>query len=211
MNTRLLVDGTGVACRVWYGAPNDCVERFTAAVEKVKPAPDSEVIVCWDGPHSWRRDLYPAYKANRGPKPEALKKALAECRSIFTSYVADGFEADDLLYTFSRPDTAYPLAMTIVLSDDKDLLQLVDNRCLVVNSKGEVFDAKAVEDKWGVPPNRIRHLLSWTGDKVDGLPGVAGIGPKRAVPKALAGEIGYSLTYDLAELAMVPPHMMVRV
>jgi 5'-3' exonuclease len=206
--TRLLVDGNGVACRCWWASASNVVERFKAAVERAKPSDGATVVVCWDGPGSWRRDLYPAYKANRGPKPQALVKALEECRSAFPGYVAHGFEADDLLATFARAANG---DVTLILSDDKDLLQLVTPSCLdpdfkrlVLDSHGKVYDRAAVIEKFGVPPERIRHLLSWTGDKVDGLPGVPGYGPKRAIARALAGEIGNEMTYELTQLADVP-------
>jgi DNA polymerase-1 len=184
------------------------VSRFRAAIERAKPSSGADVIVCWDGPGSWRRDIFPAYKANRGQKPEALVRALEECRSVFPGYVAPGFEADDLIATFARQAPhAHPV---VILSEDKDIMQLVGMHCFLVTSRGEVYDVARVEAKFGVPPNRLRHLLSWTGDKVDALDGIVGFGPKRAIAKALAGEIGNRLTHDLTELANVPRELMIR-
>jgi DNA polymerase-1 len=210
-----LVDGTGVAHRAFWGSPSNIPGRFAAAVQRALPTSGADIIVCWDGKGSWRRDLFPGYKANRPAKPQALVAALEECRRLFPGYVADGFEADDLLATFAlahRYREVGLLGVVLVLSDDKDMLQLVqDRQVYVVNSSGAVFDDAAVRAKFGVPPDRIRHLLSWMGDKVDGLPGVPGYGPKRAAAKALDGHIGNELTYELAELATVPTAMLRRV
>lgn len=212
--TRLLVDGTGVAVRTWWANPSGCAARFQAAIRRAIPTAGADVVVCWDCGPSWRREIFPAYKANRGPKPEALLEALKECRRIYPGCEAEGFEADDVIATLVRETQNGET--TIVLSDDKDLLQLVRilpdrTLCLVVNSKGDVHDLTAVQAKMGVPPDRIRHLLSWMGDTADGLPGVPGYGPVKAARKALAGEIGNPLTFELTELATVPREMLRRV
>jgi DNA polymerase-1 len=203
--TRLLVDGTGVAVRTWWANPSGCAARFQAAIRRAIPTAGADVIVCWDCGPSWRREIFPSYKANRGPKPEGLLAALKECRRIYPGWEAEGFEADDLIGTLAPNSSG---EATLILSDDKDMLQLVDLvRVLVVNSAGRVFSVLDVQEKMGVPPHRIRHLLSWMGDTADGLPGVPGYGPVKAAKKALAGEIGNSLTYELTELATVPSEL----
>jgi len=209
--TRLLVDGTGVAVRTWWANPSGCAARFQAAIRRAIPTAGADVIVCWDCGPSWRRELFPSYKANRGPKPEGLLAALKECRRIYPGWEAEGFEADDVIGTLAQSASG----VTLVLSDDKDLLQLVSpdvpamGRCIVVDSRGAVYDRiAAVERRLSVPPHRIRHLLSWMGDTADGLPGVPGYGPVKAAKKALAGEIGNSLTFELTELATVPREML---
>ena len=91
-----------------------------------------------------------------------------------------------------------------ILAYDKDLAQLVNDRCSLVDANLGSTDARGVERRWGVPPERIRLLLSWMGDSADGLPGVRGYGQKRSVHPALDGRIGDRLTYELAALADVP-------
>jgi len=165
------------------------------------------VTVCWDSPGgSWRRELYARYKANRPPKPKDLTRALAECCATYAHGLsAPGFEADDLIATLARANGA---DLTLLLTDDKDMSQLVGPRCLTIDSAGKVSGVEAVQAKFGVPPSQIRYLLSWMGDAADGLPGVRGYGPKRAIERALRGEIGDQMTYDLTELADVPLRLM---
>jgi DNA polymerase-1 len=207
--TRLLVDGNGVVCRAWWASPARVFERFTAAIEGARPSSGAEVTLCWDSPAgSWRRELYARYKAARPPKPKDLTRALAECCASYPDGVAaPGFEADDLIATLARQCTG---ELVLILTDDKDMAQLVGPQCLTVNSAGNIYGVEAVQAKFGVPPFRIRHLLSWMGDAADGLPGVRGYGPKKAIPPALRGEIGDRMTYDLTELANVPPALMLK-
>ena len=95
-----------------------------------------------------------------------------------------GFEADDVIATLSRQAVERGLDV-VVVSADKDLLQLVADRVRVVNpgregSGSTSYDRRAVEEKWGVPPERIVDVLALVGDAVDNIPGVAGIGDKGA-------------------------------
>jgi 5'-3' exonuclease len=131
-----------------------------------------------------------------------LVAALNECRGIFRDLEAPTFEADDCIGTEAKAALERGV-FVVVMSDDKDMAQLVGKDCRWL-AGGKLYDEAAVRAKFGVPPDRMRHLLSWTGDAVDGLPGVPGYGPKKAIAKALAGKIGNQLTYDLTELADVP-------
>jgi len=209
VTTEIIVDGDGLVCRLWWANASNVPERFARAVEAVNPGeqPTCLVRVAWDSRPSWRCDLLPAYKAHRGPKPQALLEALRSCRGIFEDLEAPGFEADDCIGTECWEAIALGY-FVVVMSDDKDMAQLVGPRCLWL-AGGKLYDEAAVVAKFGVPPDRIRHLLSWTGDHVDNLPGVPGFGPKRAIAKALAGEIGNQMTYELTELATVPRELMV--
>jgi DNA polymerase-1 len=201
--TRLLVDGNGLACRLWWAHGGRVPERFTETVERLTESyAPAEPTVAWDaqGP-TWRREVMPAYKAGRSAKPDLLVRALAECRRTpFHHLEAPGFEADDLIATLAALDDA----PVLILTADKDLAQLVTPRCHLLDWDGRQFGPAEVERRWGVPPERIRHLLSWMGDASDGLPGVRGVGQKRGVPRALAGEVGDPLTYELVGLATVP-------
>jgi DNA polymerase I len=208
MTAELIVDGNGLACRLWWAGAHNVPERFLEAILKVKPNTVGPVRVAWDSKTSWRRELLPTYKAHRPPKPQALLEALEMCRAACAddSLEADNYEADDVIAT--ELAAAFSLGrFVVVMSDDKDMAQLVGPRCVWL-AGGKVHNEGAVKARFGVPPARIRHLLSWMGDKVDGLPGVPGYGPKKSIARALAGEVGNQLTYDLSELALVPKGAM---
>lgn len=210
--THLLVDGNGLACKLWWASTSDVPARFTLAIGGVQVVHNvGMTTVCWDTPGgSWRREVMPAYKAKRPPKPQALVEALNDCqRTAFSHVVAPGFEADDLLATFALAEAAGGHE-ALILAEDKDFAQLVGPRCRMVNARGELTTEADVERRWGVPPDRMRHLLSWMGDSSDGLPGVPRIGAKKAIPHALAGEIGDQMTWELVGLATVPVSAMVR-
>lgn len=208
MKKLVLVDGNGLACETWWGSAADVPRRFSAVLADAGDS-GAEVVVAWDAGTSWRKVLMPSYKANRPPKPEALLQALRDCRKVSATHVwAEGYEADDVIATLARSANG---ARVVIISRDKDYAQLVGPTCFVIERSGKVYDAAAVEAKFGVPPNRIRHLLSWAGDATDGLPGVRGYGPKKSVEKALAGEVGDPLTFDLVELVEVPKHLIRRV
>lgn len=223
MKTTILVDGNGLVCRLWWANPAGVPERFTNAILAVKPDPSCPVVVAWDADRSWRRELWPAYKSHRPPKPKALLEDLAICRHLAhrteeemkaglepaLNIRVDGFEADDVIATETKRAIEAG-EFVVIVSDDKDMAQLVGRRCLWY-AGGKIYDENGVIAKFGVPPTRIRHLLSWTGDKVDGLAGVPGYGMKKAAAKALAGEIGNQTTYDLTELEIIPDRPEVRV
>lgn len=206
--TKIIVDANWLVCRTWWSAKDSVPRRFTLVLEKATPK-NAEVILAWDDPsgQSWRRDIYPKYKASRASKPKALVDALRTCQQSHGGVVAEGMEADDLAATYVR--RALNGDACVLYSPDKDWSQLVGPRVLQFDGSN-VLDEAAVRAKFGVPPDRIRHLLSWMGDKVDGLPGMRGYGRKRAIEAALAGRIGNPLTYELSALADVPDALMRR-
>jgi 5'-3' exonuclease len=207
--TRVLVDGNGLCCVLWWANPANVPARFVKYLTGIQ-SDKCALAVAWDTPmETWRKSVLPDYKANRKPKPEALKAALEDCRSLpgFCHVQADGWEADDVIATLARKALEAG-EVAVVVSRDKDMAQLVGPGCIWVSGIGPPMDAAAVQEKYGVPPERMRHLLSWLGDAADGLPGVAGYGAKRAAERALAGEIGNELTYELTKLATVPEGAM---
>lgn len=212
----LLVDGNGLCCKLWYGHAHETPERFANVVHAIADGrigghaterDPMRVVVAWDAPGgSWRREVYPAYKARRTAKPEALTHALIACRKIpgVTHLETPGFEADDIIGTLTRALNGEGGAHVYILSADKDFAQLVSDYCWMIDERGGLTTPAEVVRKFGVPPGRMRLWLSWAGDTSDGLPGVRGIGKKRAIAKAMTGEVGDPLTYALVELAHVP-------
>ncbi len=142
----------------------------------------SLILIAAEGGHDVRTRLYPAYKADR-EKNEALQAqidlARAQCEGIGWPVLrSPGYEADDVIATLAR--YCGPRATrTIVASTDKDLLQLATVPGVVVYDpygiKSEVT-AEHIQKRWGVRADQIGDLLALAGDKVDGVPGVDGIG-----------------------------------
>jgi DNA polymerase I len=163
-----------------YGVANMLVSLFT----EHRP---THVAVAMDSrTPTFRKDIFPAYKANRPPPPDDLKVQFPLVREVIEAFdlevlQKDGFEADDLIATATRAALEAGLAVVIV-SGDKDLMQLVGPRVVVLDTmKGVTYDPAAVEAKWGVPPALIGDLLALTGDSSDNIPGVPRVGPKTAV------------------------------
>lgn len=210
---RLLVDGNALVCRLWWAHAHDVEQRFVNVVVSRATAVrelDPKVTIAWDSPPpTWRHEAFPAYKAHRGPKPEGLIAELRHCRRLpqLRHFQVPGWEADDIIATLAWQ--APGVDVVAILGNDKDFAQLVGPRCHLVDPDGAVTDEREVERRWGVPPERMRLLISWMGDASDGLPGVRGVGKKRAIPHALAGEVGDELTYRLAGLELVPDELMV--
>ena len=133
------------------------------------------------------RDVrYAAYKAQRAPMPETLAPQLPYIRRALEAFrvpclQAQGFEADDVLGTLARQAVAAGEEVVIV-SSDKDLLQLVGPGVSVYNPSGSLLlDAAGVEAKLGVRPAQVADLLALRGDAVDNIPGAPGIGEKGAL------------------------------
>ena len=135
----------------------------------------------------FRLELNPEYKANRPPMPDLLKQQIPLIKEIADAFgweqiQYDGFEADDLIGGMALK---YKECKVKIVSSDKDLSQLVDERVsmLIPASSGgfEIRDAAAVKAKFGVAPEMMIDYLALLGDSSDNIPGVPGIGPKRAV------------------------------
>ena len=129
----------------------------------------------------FRKEIYPAYKANRTPTPEALKSQFNICREFiracgFAEFSSTRYEADDLIGTWARhlQNQNYRVG---IITGDKDLNQLLgpDDICWEYFSD-RVTCPRKVKKKFGVHPTQIADQLAIAGDKVDNIPGVDGIG-----------------------------------
>lgn len=148
-----------------------------------------------DAPPYIRKQIAPDYKANREAAPPM---AVEQLRRVIDRLALDGrviwrfqgFEADDIIAgACAWASTREDIERVVVASNDKDLLQLVGPRCVVLSTKtGDTIDAAAVETKFGVAPRQIRDLLALMGDKSDGVAGIPGVGPKKAA--GLLAEFG---------------------
>ncbi|SMB21871.1 fused DNA polymerase I 5'-_3' exonuclease; 3'-_5' polymerase; 3'-_5' exonuclease [Sterolibacterium denitrificans] len=135
---------------------------------------------------TFRDDWYPQYKAHRPPMPDDLAQQIEPLHACIRAagwplLMVDGVEADDVIGTLAARATAAGVDC-VISTGDKDLAQLVNPHVTLVNTmSNEVLDVAGVERKFGVPPERIVDYLALTGDAVDGVPGVAKVGPKTAV------------------------------
>lgn len=151
-------------------------------IERVEP---SHIAVAFDGAAlgSFRSRLYPAYKANREPAPEDLKRQFILCRKLcpamgVASFISDEYEADDILGTLASRMRAHGKQVVLV-TRDKDLSQLVRPGDEYWDYIGdERFGYGDIAGRFGVLPERMACFLALTGDSVDNIRGVPGIGRK---------------------------------
>lgn len=135
---------------------------------------------------SFRNEIYPEYKQQRELPPEDLERQLEDCERLiaalgFCHCASERFEADDLIGTLVDRLLGASDHDLVVVSSDKDLGQLVNERVSFYDlAKGQHLDAAAVQEKLGVPPHLVPDFLGLAGDPVDNIPGVPGIGKKSA-------------------------------
>jgi DNA polymerase I len=194
----VLIDGTAMAYRAFYaipgnlstkaGVPTNATFGFATMFRKLFAGRDpTHGAVIFDPPgRTFRDDAYPEYKAERSPMPELLSVQLPWIRSLveafnFRHHSVPGYEADDVIGTLVRQAVAEDIEVLIV-SGDKDFSQLIGPRVRMLDAMRDItYDEALVRKKWGVPPAQFVDLLALVGDKIDNIPGVAGIGKKGAV------------------------------
>jgi DNA polymerase I len=193
-----LVDASMYIFRAWFSMPDrfaDHAGRPTNAVygfarflcELLERTSAPRVAVTFDESltTSYRNEIFPEYKANRDPAPEELKRQFAWCRDLalhsgLPVYSHARFEADDLIASLARHcrDQHQPYC---VVTGDKDLTQLVGEHDSWWDfARNNRLDAQGVHDRLGVHPHQVADYLALTGDSVDNIPGIPGIGPKTA-------------------------------
>ena len=192
-----LLDGSSYIYRAYYGfrelatsggMPSHAVFGFTRMLMDLlqEHRPDYFAVV-FDPPRedTFRREIYPAYKAHRDAMPEDLAPQLPYIRKILQALnipalEAPGFEADDVIATLARGYAAQGIDVTVV-TGDKDLLQIVNDRIgLLDTMKGKRSGPREVLDRFGVAPELVADVLGLAGDTSDNIPGVPGIGEKTA-------------------------------
>lgn len=134
---------------------------------------------------TFRKEIYPQYKANRLAPPEDLVPQFSLIRQATKAFnlpciEKEGFEADDLIATYAQLATQAG-AKTTIISSDKDLMQLVNTHVSLYDGmKDKHIGVCEVIEKWGVTPEKMVDLQALVGDPTDNIPGVPGIGPKIA-------------------------------
>ena len=222
MSERLFVlDGPGFLFRAYHalpflstskGVPSHAVFGMSTMLWKIlrEDAPEY-FAVAWDPPgKTFREEQFAAYKETRAPTPDDLRSQISYVKTLFEALhlpvlEVPGFEADDVLGTVVDRTRDLPVEIVLVTSD-KDMLQLVSPRVVVFATSGRggdrvVFDEAAVKAKWGVEPVQIPDILALMGDSIDNIPGVPGVGEKTAVK--LIGQFG-SVERLYENLSLVP-------
>jgi DNA polymerase-1 len=210
MNTSelVLVDLSSIAYPIYLTTqsdpnPNKASQQIVARVRALA-SEHPHAAICCDSGRSFRHDLSAEYKANR-PEKEAplhhqIKLAIEQLQADgFPVWSARGFEADDLIATATKRALDIEGAAVLIVTGDKDLLQLVEPRVRAKSVRdGSIVDEAGVEAKFGVKPAQLRDYLTLVGDPSDNIKGAAGIGPKKAATLLATFE---SLDNCYAELA----------
>jgi 5'-3' exonuclease len=189
-NELVLIDLSSIAYPIWHMSqsepdPNRASQQIVARVRALATG-HQRVAICCDSGRSFRHDVSPTYKANRPEHEAPLEHQIALAREAlagdgFPVWSVKGFEADDLIASATTKALQTPEATVLIVSADKDLLQLVGPRVVAISVRdGSRVDAEAVATKFGVIPEQMRDYLTMVGDTSDNVKGVKGIGPKRA-------------------------------
>jgi len=203
-STLYLVDGSSYIYRAYYairhlsnskGEATNAVFGFTKMLQTlIKQEQPGHLAVIFDakGP-TFRKELYAEYKANRSAMPEDLVPQIPLIKEVVRAFKLpllelQGYEADDIIATLARRYAASGMNVTVV-TGDKDLMQIVDERISLLDTmKGKRAREAEVIERFGVPPRQVLEVLGLAGDSSDNIPGVPGIGEKTA--SALIQEFG---------------------
>ena len=173
--------------RTSAGLPTNAVRGVASMLEAIIREDSPEYLVAVFDPvgGSFRDQVFPDYKANRGEPDEDIKvqfplvERLVDAMAIPRA-VAKGYEADDVIATLARRFAEAGHEVTIV-SGDKDLMQCVDERVVMFDPmRKKHFGPAEVEERFGVGPQAVADVLGIMGDSSDNLPGVRGVGAKGA-------------------------------
>ena len=203
--TLYLIDGHALAYRMYFaltaggsgsarwqtskGEPTAGTYGFARELVRILEQEKPEYIaVAFDTGKTFRDKLYPAYKATREKMPDDLRLQIERIRRLVDVFniprlEMEGYEADDVLGTIARQAAAQGLGVKII-TGDRDLLQLVDERVAVYvagDDKTFITPADVQASKFGVRPEQVVDYKAIVGDASDNIPGVPGVGEKTAL------------------------------
>jgi len=200
-----LIDGHALAYRTYFaitagmsdrmqtrtGEPTAGIFGFANVIMRLLEQEKPEYLaVAFDTGKTFRNDLYPEYKATRAKMPDDLRPQIERIRQMIDTFhlprlEKEGVEADDVLGSIARQAVEQGLGVKII-TGDRDLLQLVDDRITVSLPGSKLSDSKDysasdVREHLGIDPDQVVDYKALVGDTSDNIPGVSGIGPKTAV------------------------------
>lgn len=198
-----LIDGSSYIYRAYYairhlsnsqGMATNAIYGFTNMLLKVirDHKPDRLAVIFDSKGPTFRKEIYPAYKANRAAMPEDLVPQVPYIKKIVAAFnlpglEMPGFEADDIIATLAKQFAARGMEITVV-TGDKDLMQIVDDHIHLLDTmKDKVYGPAEVAERFG-GADKVVEVQALSGDSSDNIPGVPGIGEKTA--KMLIDEYG---------------------
>ncbi|BCB95618.1 hypothetical protein JZK55_05400 [Dissulfurispira thermophila] len=191
-----LIDGNSYFYRAFHairgltnskGFPTNAIYGFTTMILKIirEKKPDA-IAIAFDSPVPTKRHkIYEEYKAQRPETPDDLIIQIPYIKKIIeafniSSFEMPGHEADDIICTIAKKAASQNINV-FILSGDKDMMQIVGNGIKIYDPmKDLIIDEDYVKERFGVPPKRLPEIMAITGDAIDNIPGVKGIGEKTA-------------------------------
>jgi len=190
------MDGSSYLYRAFYaikhlsnskGLPTNAIFGFTQMLLKFlkEHKPDYLVVTLDSKAPTFRSQVYQEYKANRPAMPEGLIPQIPYIKKVIEGYriatlELEGYEADDIIGTVAKGVESE--VDVVVITGDKDILQLVSDRVQVYDTmKEKRFGVEEVIERFGVRPEQVVEVMGLSGDAIDNIPGVPGIGEKTAI------------------------------
>lgn len=203
MSKLVLVDGNAIVHRAYHALPplhktengdltNAVYGFFSMILKIIGDLEPDHLIVTFDRPApTFRKQMYAGYQATRPKMDDGLSNQFKIIHEVLEKinvkiFELDGYEADDLIGTLARQASEESKEnQVIILTGDRDLLQLVTNQTLILApitgvTKMILFDIDKVKEKYGLEPHQFIDYKALVGDNSDNYPGVTGIGPKGA-------------------------------
>lgn len=208
----LLIDGSNLLSRAYYATSKKgesqlrrgpsglytnavyvMTQQFLNLLREHQP---THVAVCWDiDRQTFRRELYPGYKANRDEYPLAMREQFGTMQKLLHRmgikvFGVKGYEADDLIGTIARRWQEVESGPCLIVSSDKDLYQLLSLGVTIVkpgrkDTPDYLYNLSKFEDEYGISPHQwvdVKAILGESGPTGDGIPGIKGCGVKAAIP-----------------------------
>ncbi|MBM4136181.1 MAG: DNA polymerase I [Nitrospira sp.] len=191
-----LIDGNSYVYRAYYairgltnskGLPTNAIYGFTNTLLKIirEKRPDGLAVSFDSYAPTERHKLFEEYKAQRPETPDELIQQLPHIREVLGAFnikifELPGYEADDIIGTVAK-EAAQRGVNVFIVTSDKDMLQLIDEHIKIYDPmKDRILDEAYVKEKFGIGPERVPEFMALTGDAVDNIPGIKGIGEKTA-------------------------------